>query len=114
MEAYKALMAQNRIDDNTLYFVYANKEDTTGSLYMGAKLIISGENSPVFTTLDSLADVDVVNAKENSFLIKDKSGKWTAANPEMVATLIQEYLVLSDNNDLKVDNTSIEILDNII
>lgn len=114
LEAYQSLIAKNRIDDNTLYFIYENKDDTTGSLYMGSKLIVSGENTPVFTTLDSLADVNTADAVENSFLVKDNQGQWSAHTPEQVAELIQTYLESTPSLQLDADGFSTEILNNVI
>lgn len=116
LAAYQALLEKGLIDDNTLYFIYAD-DSSIGSLYMGEKVISSGNTNYVFSTLDELSDVEVTNAESNSFLVKDSAtNNWVAKTPAQVAELIQEYI--ENNNEevinLDSDNLSVEIIDNII
>ena len=37
--AYNALKNAGRIDNNALYFIYDSEDSSTGSLYLGTKLI---------------------------------------------------------------------------
>ena len=60
--AYDRLIELNNIDSNTLYFIYKNKDATTGSLYMGDKLISGGDVSTITSSLDELPDVIVAGA----------------------------------------------------
>lgn len=115
LAAYQALLEKGLIDDNTLYFIYAD-DSSAGSLYMGEKVISGGDTNYVFSTLDELSDVEVTNAESNSFLVKDSAtNNWVAKTPVQVAELIQEYI---NNNEevinLNSDNLSVEIIDNII
>ena len=53
--AYERLAVK---DNDTLYFIYKNADDTTGSLYLGSKLI-SGPNGVGATVLSELSDVSI-------------------------------------------------------
>lgn len=53
--AYERLAVK---DNDTLYFIYKNADDTTGSLYLGSKLI-SGPNGIGATALSELSDVSI-------------------------------------------------------
>ena len=55
VSAYNALVQK---DNNTLYFIYENANDTTGKLYLGSKLI-SGGTSVNIASLTDLADVNI-------------------------------------------------------
>lgn len=91
--AYDRLKELNILDPNTLYFIYANEDASVGTLYMGEKLISSGNTviQPTAINLQDLKDVIVENAETNSFLIKDENGNWIAKTIEDVVELIQEY-----------------------
>ena len=89
--AYDRLIELNNIDSNTLYFIYKNENATTGSLYMGDKLISGGDVSTVTSSLDELSDVIVAGAETNSFLIKNDEGNWVAKTIEDVVALIQAH-----------------------
>lgn len=89
--AYDRLIELNTIDNNTLYFIYENNDATTGSLYMGDKLISGGNISTTVSSLDELSDVIVAGAETNSFLIKDDEGNWVAKTIEDVVALIQAH-----------------------
>lgn len=99
--AYDALKGANRIDNNALYFIYDSEDSSTGSLYLGTKLISGGESTIVSSSLGDLTDVIITGAQTNSFLVKDDSGIWIAKTAEEVARLIQGYI--------EVDNASIEL-----
>lgn len=116
LAAYQSLLEKGLIDDNTLYFIYAD-DSSTGSLYMGEKIISGGDTNYIFSTLDELSDVEVTNAESNSFLVKDiATNDWIAKTPAQVAELIQEYIKNNDEEiiNLDSDNLSVEIIDNII
>lgn len=99
--AYDALKGANRIDNNALYFIYDSEDSSTGSLYLGTKLISGGESTIVSSSLGDLTDVIITGAQTNSFLVKDDNDTWVAKTAEQVAELIQSYI--------KVDNFSIEL-----
>lgn len=85
--AYKRLAVK---DNDTLYFIYKNADDTTGSLYLGSKLI-SGPNGIGATVLSELSDVSI-----NPTLMRDgmilqyngstNEGTW---NPVSLQTAIE-------------------------
>lgn len=110
--AYKALLANNSYDNNTLYFIH-NEELGTVSLYMGNKLI-TDNSSNVANALKDLTDVNIADALSDSFLVKESDGKWVAKTPYEVATLIQEHLNIENPIELDGDNLSVELTDNII
>lgn len=89
-EAYNALLQAGQLDNDTLYFIYAADGASTGSLYMGAKLISGGDTVVTSNSLDDLIDVIVTNAATNSFLVKDNSGNWVAKTLEDVVALIKD------------------------
>lgn len=99
--AYDALKSANRIDNNALYFIYDSEDSSTGSLYLGTKLISGGQSTVVSSSLGDLTDVIITGAQTNSFLVKDDNDTWVAKTAEQVAELIQSYI--------KVDNFSIEL-----
>ena len=91
-EAYNALKAAGTLDNNTLYFIYDETNNSTGALYMGTRVISGGDVTVASATLDDLADVIVKNADTNSFLVKDENDTWVAKGLDEVITLIQEKL----------------------
>lgn len=99
--AYDALKNAGRINDNALYFIYDSEDSSTGSLYLGTKLISGGQSTVVSSSLGDLTDVIITGAQTNSFLVKDDNDTWVAKTAEQVAELIQSYI--------KVDNFSIEL-----
>ena len=99
--AYNALKNAGRIDNNALYFIYDSEDSSTGSLYLGTKLISGGESTVVSSSLGDLTDVIITGAQTNSFLVKDDNDTWVAKTAEQVAELIQSYI--------NVDNASIEL-----
>lgn len=115
LAAYQALLDRGLIDENTLYFIYAD-DASTGSLYMGEKVISGGDTNYIFSTLDELSDVEVTNAESNSFLVKDSAtNNWVAKTPAQVAELIQEHInINTDITSLIGDNLSIDVIDNVI
>ena len=86
--AYNALKNAGRIDNNALYFIYDSEDSSTGSLYLGTKLISGGESTVVSSSLGDLTDVIITGAQTNSFLIKDNNDTWVAKTAEEVAELI--------------------------
>lgn len=89
--AYEALKAANKLDDNTLYFIYPEENKTVGALYMGKRIISGGDITIASATLDDLADVIVDGAKTNSFLVKD-GDNWVAKELTDVVNLIKTEL----------------------
>ena len=78
--AYDKLISTDRIDDNTLYFIYADKDANTGTLYMGDKLIGTSGIDISSLSLNDLTDVIVDGADTNSFLVKNEDGEWTSGD----------------------------------
>lgn len=104
--AYEALKNAGRIENNVLYFIYESGDSTTGTLYLGSKLISGGESTVISSSLGDLTDVLITNAETNSFLVKNDSGIWVSKTAEEVAGLIQSFIA--------VDNKSIEIANDVI
>lgn len=90
--AYDLLKSQGKLDENTLYFIYDETNNGTGSLYMGERIISGGDITFTSASLDQLSDVIVANAETNSFLVKGEDGNWIAKTLEDVVALIKENL----------------------
>ena len=75
-------------DNNTLYFVYENNDDTKGKLYLGTRLISNSVGEGGVNTLGELTDVIVSGAGAGSFLVLNSEGKWTAISANDVAQTI--------------------------
>lgn len=93
-EAYKVLKDANRLDDNTLYFIYPDDNNAVGELYLGARLISGGDVTIASASLNDLLDVVVTDTGANSFLVLNNEGKWESKSIDDVASLIQENLDL--------------------
>lgn len=115
LSAYKYLLERNKIDDNTLYFIYSDDNESMGSLYMGTRLISSGETNYIQSSLNELSDVNVSDAKSHSFLVKDDiTNNWISKTPEQVAQLIQDYIQIEAQPIPTGDNLSVEVINNVI
>ena len=88
LSAYNNL---SRKDPDTLYLVYESNESTSGSLYLGSKLISSvGSTTP--TSLNDLSDVSISGSLEDGMLLQYNSstgkGQWQAVSlSEVVGSL---------------------------
>lgn len=90
-EAYDKLLQADRIDENTLYFIYPKDNSVVGKLYLGERLISGGDIVLSAANLDDLADVIVAGAEADSFLVKE-GDKWVAKSLADVVNLIAENL----------------------
>lgn len=87
---YSKLATRNRIEDNTLYFIYEDNA-AIGSLYLGKILIGtvgSGENS--VTNLSDLNDVLIEAVGATDILVYSTDGKWKNASLSEIADLIAD------------------------
>ena len=88
-------------DNNTLYFVYENNDDTKGKLYLGTRLISNTVGEGGVNTLGELTDVIISGAGAGSFLVLNSEGKWTAISANDVAqTIINgggNFVIIDDN-----------------
>ena len=91
--AYNRLLSLNRVDDNTLYFIYSDKG---GKLYLGNRLI-GGEGAGA-SALSDLTDVIIKEVQTNSFLILNQEGVWTNISLNEVISLIKNDLIISAND----------------
>lgn len=85
------LVAYNRLaqkDENTLYFVYESVNSTTGSLYLGDKLISNNVGGSGVNNLSELSDVIINGANTGDFLVLNSEGKWTSISAADVAQTI--------------------------
>ena len=85
VESYNRLSTK---DNDTLYFVYENNDDSKGKLYLGNRLISSVGEGDLVTSLTDLTDVIVDAAPAGSFLVKNSTGNWVAASAADVAQMI--------------------------
>jgi hypothetical protein len=54
--AFKAILDEHKEEKDTLYFIY-EEDENSGELYLGSKLIASGDDIVGATTLQGLTDV---------------------------------------------------------
>ena len=99
LAAYKALSVK---DPDTLYFIYADGESATGSLYLGESLISGGDVIVQTAKLDDLADVIVTAAGTGDFLVKGSDGNWMPKSASAVAAEVLNTLKL--NSTLSLDS----------
>ncbi len=89
--AYDLLVSNNRVDENTLYFIYPENNSTVGKLYLGNRLISGGDVVLTAASLNDLADVITEGAGANDFLVFDGSN-WVAKTLNDVAALIKDSM----------------------
>lgn len=78
-------------DDNTLYFIYPEGNDSVGRLYLGDRLISGGDVVLTAASLNDLADVITDNAKTNDFLVFNGKN-WIAKTIDDVVELIKNTI----------------------
>lgn len=83
--AYEALKTNDRLDNDTLYFVYTSTEATKGLLYLGDKLI-SGSTDGSGSAEIAIADIKDVNingetlANKQILVYNSSTSKWENAS----------------------------------
>ena len=88
-----------RKDDNTLYFVYTDDDQTTGKLYLGSRLISSNVGGSSSISLNDLNDVIISEVGASNFLVSNSEGNWITVPASEVAQLILE----SNGNFVTID-----------
>lgn len=91
--AYEALKTSQRLNENTLYFIYPDDNNNVGELYMGSRIISGGDVTIASASLNDLSDVIISATGENSFLVQNANGIWESKSLEDIVTL------LNINND---------------
>lgn len=81
----RLLLTPNRIDDDTLYFVYESEEHSDeGKLYLGQKLISGTETNQSGTiNIDDIGDIyidDVLLSDKQILVYNDTSQRWENTN----------------------------------
>jgi hypothetical protein len=74
-QAYATLKENNAVEQDTLYFIYSESGDTA-DLYLGTKLISSGENdlgATIKAGLEDLAGVAISEPSAGDLLIYNES-----------------------------------------
>lgn len=88
--AYDKLVANNKIDNDTLYFVYESADSSKGKLYLGTKAIATGEggtSTPV--DLGDLGNVVISQGlADKDFLVYDATASKWVNKP--LATIVAE------------------------
>ncbi len=92
LAAYEALRDAGQLDPNTLYFIYDGANQSVGALYMGERIISSGEITVASASLDDLTDVIIQETGVNSFLVRDENNHWISRSLDDVIALIQNNL----------------------
>lgn len=94
--AYDNLKSKNRINEYTLYFVYDVNNDAIGQLYLGSRLISSGNATTISNSLKDLTDVIIKDNSANCILVSDTNGNWVSTSIDNVIKLIQQEFDLSN------------------
>lgn len=93
--AWNQLRAASQVYDDTLYFIYESADATTGSLYLGTKLI-GGTGSGGANSLADLTDVIVSEISNKNILIYS-GGSWINGTIEDIINL--------NTSTLEIDST---------
>ena len=93
--AWNQLKAANKVYDDTLYFIYESADATTGSLYLGTKLI-GGTGSGGANSLADLTDV-IVSEISNKDILIYSGGSWINGTIEDIINL--------NTSTLEIDST---------
>ncbi len=94
-------------DDNTLYFIYDNEDQTKGKLYLGTRLISSNVGSSSDISLTDLTDTLITSVSAGDFLVANSEGKWIPVSAADVAQTIIEAngnFVSIDENEFNFNN----------
>lgn len=104
LEVFNQLKAMNKIEQDTLYFIYGESENTA-DLYLGSKLISSGENDlgNLSIKLGDLIDTSVEEPMASDVLVyNEQTGLWENRSIEV---LLEGYI---PDVSTTVDDVSIE------
>ena len=93
--AWNQLKAANKVYDDILYFIYESADATTGSLYLGTKLI-GGTGSGGANSLADLTDV-IVSEISNKDILIYSGGSWINGTIEDIINL--------NTSTLEIDST---------
>ena len=93
--AWNQLRAASQVYDDTLYFIYESADATTGSLYLGTKLI-GGTSSGGANSLADLTDV-IVSEISNKDILIYSGGSWINGTIEAIINL--------NTSTLEIDST---------
>lgn len=78
VKAYQAKVDAGAIDENTLYFVYENKDAKTGQLYLGSKLLSGGGSDVSKASISDLKDIIVNEVGDKQILVYNELlNAWT-------------------------------------
>lgn len=95
VSAWNQLRAASQVYDDTLYFIYESADATTGSLYLGTKLI-GGTSSGGANSLADLTDV-IVSEISNKDILIYSGGSWINGTIEDIINL--------NTSTLEIDST---------
>lgn len=78
IKSYQAKVDAGAIDENTLYFVYENKDAKTGQLYLGSKLLSGGGSDVSKASISDLKDIIVNEVGDKQILVYNELlNAWT-------------------------------------
>lgn len=111
LAAYENLKQKNRLDKDTLYFVYESDDSLSGQLYLKDKLIAGGSGGDISTILQNLEEV-LEEASANKFLVTGNDGSVTLMSMSEVATLIEASIngIEFDSNQFSSVDGNISLL----
>lgn len=119
-EAYDNLKKAGRINEYILYFIYDPNNVSTGTLYMGSRLISGGSATVVTNTLKDLTDVVINESGENYFLVQNTKGEWVSTSLNAVTALIKAQLGEPDlsnyvtKEELELLSTQLSTLETVV
>ena len=98
--AWNQLRAASQVYDDTLYFIYESADATTGSLYLGTKLI-GGTGSGGANSLADLTDVIVSEISNKDILIYNR-GSWVNGTIEDIINLNASTLEIDSTGAITI------------
>ena len=98
--AWNQLKAANKVYDDTLYFIYESADATTGSLYLGTKLI-GGTGSGGANSLADLTDV-IVSEISNKDILIYSGGSWINGTIEDIINLNTSILEIDSTGAITI------------
>lgn len=117
--AYEALKTSQKLNENTLYFIYPDDNNNVGELYMGSRIISGGDVTIASANLNDLSDVIISATSANSFLVQNENGVWESKSLEDVISLLN----INNNTtsisqvfqaDLEADENDLDAINRVV
>ena len=97
--AYEKAKQAGSLNNNTLYFIYDDESEATGSLYLGTRLISGGDSQVISSALADLSDVSIdEGAADGDFIVRNDLGNWVSTHKDKVAETL--VAIMKSNGDI--------------